>query len=135
MSQEQPSQDVTVRALDEHEFRAVMGGDLATLRDLWADDFVVTPPDNVPKDKATVLGLIESGRIAYSETERVVEQVIVRDGVVVTVGREVVVPSGDRPDAGQRLVRRYTHVWVRADSVWRLVARHANVVGPSGSNA
>jgi ketosteroid isomerase-like protein len=135
MSQEQPDHDATVRALDEHEFRAVTAGDLAILRELWADDFVVTPPDNIPKDKATVLRLIESGRIAYSETERVVERVIVRDGVVVTVGREVVVPSGDRPDAGQRLVRRYTHVWVPADSTWRLVARHATVVGPPGSKA
>ena len=119
--------EAEARDLDQREFDAVQRGDLATLRLLWSDDFVVTPPDNAPKDKATVLGLIERGQVAYSETARITEQVVVRDAVVVTVGHELVVPTGDRPDAGQRLLRRYTHVWVREPDGWRLIARHANV--------
>ncbi len=53
----------------------MLAGDVASLDRLWADDFVVTPPDHAPKDKATALGAVSAGLIAYSAFARTVEQV------------------------------------------------------------
>lgn len=124
------STEEEIERLDGAEFQAVEAGDLVTLDDLWADDLVVTPPSHTPNRKPTVLARVERGLIAYREATRIVEQVIVHDLVAVSVGREIVVPKGDRPEAGQRLLRRYTHVWVQDGGSWRLLARHASAVGP-----
>jgi ketosteroid isomerase-like protein len=79
-----------------------------------------------------VLGAVRESRIAYTGFDRTVEKVVVLDDdCVVTMGAEVVVPKGDRPDAGQRVARRYSHVWKKTSGSWRLVARHANVAPPS----
>jgi ketosteroid isomerase-like protein len=117
-----------IRRLDASEARAMLGADLAALARLWSDRLVVNAPDNTVKPKEQVLQAVREGRIRYSTFERTVERVVADGDVVVSMGGEVVVPVGDRPDAGQRLSRRYSHVWQRTGDSWALIARHANVV-------
>jgi ketosteroid isomerase-like protein len=117
-----------IRALDASEAHAMLGADLAALARLWSDRLVVNAPDNTVKPKEQVLQAVREGRIRYSTFERTVERVVADGDVVVSMGGEVVVPVGDRPDAGQRLSRRYSHVWQRTGDSWALIARHANIV-------
>lgn len=120
-----------IRELDAKEAAAMLAADTAALGAIWSAGFTVNAPDNTVKSKDQVLGAVRESRIAYSGFERTVEKVVVLDDdCVVTMGGEVVVPKGDRPDAGQRVARRYSHVWKKAGGSWGLVARHANVAPP-----
>ena len=50
------------------------------------------------------------------------------------MGLETVTPKNDAPSvgltAGRTIQRRFTNVWKNENGVWRLFARHANVIPP-----
>jgi ketosteroid isomerase-like protein len=117
----------TARALDARELEAILRQDVASLARIWSEDYIVTAPDNVARDRAAVFDLVERRMIDYTETHRVVEHVRMRDGLAVSLGEETFVPAGDAPAP---LHRRFTHVWVRDPEGWRLLVRHANLVSP-----
>lgn len=117
-----------IRALDASEARAMLGADLEALGRLWSDRLVVNAPDFTVKPKSQVLQAVREGRIRYSTFERTVERVVLDGDVAISMGGEIVVPVGDRPDAGMRLPRRYSHVWQKTGDSWALIARHANVI-------
>jgi len=56
------------------------------------------------------------------------ESVLIHGDTVIVMGREIVVPKGNSPDAGQTINRRYTNIWMKRSGKWRLVARHASVI-------
>jgi len=124
--------DAELAERERREASAMLAADVEELQRLWADDFVVTPPDLAPRDKATVLAGVLDGAIAYTSFERIVDQErALGADVVVTVGREIVTPAPGGPGAGTRLLRRFTHVWQRRGDGWQLVARHVVVTGPA----
>jgi len=126
------AEEQRIRELDAKEAAAMLAADTAALDAIWSSGFTVNAPDNTVKSREQVLGAVRESRIAYSGFERTVEKIVVLDDdCVITMGGEVVVPKGDRPDAGQRVARRYSHVWKKAGGSWGLVARHANVAPPT----
>ena len=120
-----------IRELDAKEAAAMLAADTAALDAIWSSGFTVNAPDDTVKSREQVLGAVRESRIAYSGFERTVEKIVLLDDdCVVTMGGEVVVPKGDQPDAGQRVPRRYSHVWKKAGGSWGLVDRHASVLPP-----
>lgn len=120
--------EAEIRKLEQMEVKAVLEKDSATLLILWDSDYVVNAPDNTINfgGKTTLdRPVLQRPRIAFT---REVEQVIIRDGVVFSMGNETVVPGGDQVNAGQTIKRRYTNIWMRKDNRWKLIARHANVI-------
>lgn len=117
-----------IRELDAKEAEAMLASDLSTLDVLWAPGFVVNAPDNVVKAKNEVLQAVRESRISYSAFHRTVERIVVSGDLAISMGGEIVVPEGDRPDAGRQVSRRYSHVWRRIGGSWSLIARHANRV-------
>lgn len=117
-----------IRGLDAREAEAMRAADEAALAALWSPALVVNAPDNRVKSRDEVLQAVRDGRIRYASFQRTVERVVLDGDHAVTMGGERVVPTGERPDAGQTLSRRYSHLWRRSQGVWALVARHANVI-------
>jgi ketosteroid isomerase-like protein len=113
-----------IRKLDAAQADAVLRGDLAALDKLWSEDFTVTNPFNeIGKGDR-----IRSGSLTYSSFVRVPEFIQVHKNTVIVMGRETVVSKGNSPDAGKTINRRYTHIWMKREGKWRLVARHANTI-------
>jgi hypothetical protein len=106
----------------------MLAADLATLGRLWSSGFVVNASDNTVKEKEQALRAVRESRIASSAFDRSVERVVANGDLAISMGGEIVVPKGDRPDAGTGVSRRYSHVWQMIDGSWVLIARHANVV-------
>ena len=48
--------------------------------------------------------------------------------LAISMGSEVVVSGGNRDLKGRVVKRRFTHVWIKDDGKWKLLARHANNV-------
>ena len=78
---------------------------------LWAKDYVVNAPDNMINfaGKNTLARpVLKRPRVSFT---RSVEQVIIRGDVVMAMGSETVVPSGDQ----QPVKRRYTNIWMKQE--------------------
>lgn len=116
-----------IRHLDAREADAMLAADLPTLEHLWSRGLIVNAPDDRVKSRDEVLQAVREARIRYSAFHRTVERIVFRGDCAISMGGELVTPTGDRPDAGQIVARRYSHVWQRSDGSWALIARHANV--------
>jgi ketosteroid isomerase-like protein len=118
-----------IRHLETVETQAVVKQDVATLKKLWAEDFMVNNPYNtVVKGRAQVLERMSDGVIHYASFEREIESMMVMDNLVIVMGLETIAPIGDAPMAGETVKRRYTNLWKLEDGEWRVKARHANII-------
>ena len=120
--------EAAIRRLNAQEVEALVRNDVATLKRLWSDDFVVTNPFNKFVNGQQVIGMIESGTLAFSSYDRQVEYVRVYGDTAVVAGSETVVWAGKMPNAGQTSHLRFTGIWMKQGRQWKEVARHANMV-------
>ena len=117
-----------IRSLEAEESRALVAGDRATLRRLWAEDFTVNAPRNVVvRGRDGVLALMDNGVIDYARFEREIELLRIDGDMALVMGWETVHPRGSAPMAGQVVRRRFTNVWRLRGGGWVQVARHAHV--------
>ena len=117
-----------IRRLNAQEVEALLSNDVATLKRLWSDDFVVTNPFNKFINKQQVVGMTESGTLAFTSYDRQVEYVRVYRDTAVVAGSETVVWAGKLPTAGQTSHLRFTGIWIKQGGRWQEVARHANMI-------
>jgi ketosteroid isomerase-like protein len=123
-----------VLALDDEERGATLARDVAALERLLSEEFFVNAPNNrvVVGRQAMLDVFVRSGIIDFARFERTVEHVHVDSGFVFVMGLETVTSSNDAPSvgltAGQTIRRRFTNIWKNENGVWRLFARHANVI-------
>ena len=118
-----------IMVLENAEVKAILESDTLTLNKIWAEDVRVNNPSNTIVNKLQVFERIKNTFIKYSLYTRAQEYFGVYDNVVVVMGNEAVVPSGNNPDKGKTLRRRYTSVYKKFDENWKLIARHANIIG------
>jgi ketosteroid isomerase-like protein len=115
-----------IRKLEQAQVDAGLRGDVAAMKKNWAEDYVVNNPFYEAVDASK--GPIAAGTLRYSSFVREVERVLLRGDTVIVMGREVVVPKGDSPDAGKTINRRFTNIWMKRGGRWLLTARHASIV-------
>ena len=120
----------TIRDLEKAEISAFLKEDFDTLDAIWHPDFLANAPMNRIINVTELKGAMRAGYIRYSAAERVIEQVMIHEGVVVTLGHEVVTPIDHAPMAGQTITRRCTNIWVPDGDTWRMFSRHcSNIAG------
>jgi len=126
---ENPVLEEEIRTLDMAHAAAILKGDVKALDELMDDEVTVNHPTNkIVKEKKELLEMIREGVIRYVAFDRYPEEFLFFDGMVVVMGREIVVPAASAPNAGKKLQRRYTNAWMKKDGKWRLTFRHANNV-------
>lgn len=116
--------EAEIRKLEEMEVKAVLAKDSATLLKLWDAAYVVNAPDNTINFAGKTTLDRPVMRATRSSFTRNVEEVIIRESVVITMGSEIVTPAADQ----QTIKRRYTNVWMKTGNTWKLIARHANII-------
>ena len=93
------------------------------------DDVTVNHPTNrIVKEKKELLNLIQQGTIRYTAFKRFPQTFLFFKDMVIVMGSETVVPAKSAPNAGKRIDRRYTNIWMLKNDKWKLCARHANNV-------
>lgn len=119
--------ETEIKNLEEKEQKAMLDGNAAMLQQLWSEDFMVNAPFNrVTSNSQEVIDLVKKGVIKYASFTRTIEQIMVKQGIVITMGSETAVPTGNMPNAGQTINRRYTNIWMKQNDRWEMTARHAN---------
>ncbi len=119
-----------IRELEKNETTAFLANDYEALNQLWHAEFTVNTPLNRILRTADIQGAMRAGLIRYALLERNIEQMLVHEQVVVTLGHEINLPMEGAPMAGQQVTRRFTNVWVKENDQWRMLSRHAsNITG------
>jgi hypothetical protein len=122
------SVEATIRELEQAESRALVENDTLTLSKLWDKEYVVNSPNNT----VTRAGKSVTDRPVLKRTRsslnRQVESILIQGNVVLSMGNEIVTPTGDQANTGKTLKRRYTNVWMKKEGNWKLIARHANTI-------
>lgn len=125
-----PPQDIEqqIRAREQLQVQAAMGGDRATLETIFAADFRMISPTGAVADRDELLGLLAGGNPPYRKAVYDTDSVVVLgDAAVVTTGTESVEYAAD----GRPQQRRVTQVWRRYGNDWRLMLRQATLVEPA----
>ena len=118
-----------VRKIDLAEADAILRNDAAAAAAFYADDIVVNNPRyTVTNGKQALMTLIRTGSIHYSSFVREIENIAFQGETAIVMGKETVKPDGNAPGAGQTIQRRYTNIWMKSNSKWLLIARHANII-------
>ena len=108
-----------IAALEADNRRAFLARDLERLGQLVSERFLVNSPLGTVHERERVLELLRTGAIAHASL----------GDVVVVMGGET---YSDAP-GGPPIQRRFTNVWAADGGTWRIIARHANVVGDAPS--
>ncbi len=115
-----------IRNLEKAETVAFLAGDFDALNKIWHPDFTVNTPLNRIMKTADIQDAMKAGLIKYSLLERNIEEIMIHDNVVITLGDEITIPIDKAPMAGQRVTRRCTNIWVKESNEWRMYSRHAS---------
>lgn len=120
--------EAEIRNLEQLEVQAILKMDTVTLLKLWDKNYVVNAPDNrVNFAGKTTLDrpVLKRARVSFT---RDTEHIIIRGDVVFAMGNETVVPADGQVQPQQPVKRRYTNIWMKQNGLWKLMARHANVI-------
>jgi putative sterol carrier protein len=117
-----------IKILEALQTKAILESDTVTLAKIWAEDFHVNSPTNVVVNRSQVFQRIKNTFIKYSTYTQEPEYYGVFDDVVIVMGKETVVPTGDNPDKDKILTRRYTDIYKMINGEWKGISRHANIV-------
>lgn len=118
-----------IRKIDLAEADAILRNDAAAAEAFYADEIVVNNPRyTVTNGKQALMALIKTGNIHYASFVRDIEKITFQSEMAIVMGKETVKPDGNAPGAGQTILRRYTNIWLKRNSKWLLIARHANII-------
>ena len=120
-----------IRELDQKQSSWMLKEDTNALKKLYDTDLIVNAPFNaVTSGSEVVFQLVHTGFIKLSGFTVETEKVLIKGGVAVTMGSEIVTfdKNSSNPLAGKTIKRRFTHVYVKEGANWLLIARHANEI-------
>ncbi|MDQ4139647.1 MAG: nuclear transport factor 2 family protein [Bacteroidota bacterium] len=115
-----------IKELENAETKAFLINDFDSINKIWHPEFTVNTPLNRILKAPEIQGAMRAGLIKYSLLERNIEEIMLRENVVITLGNEVTIPIENAPMAGQKVIRRFTNIWILENNEWRLFSRHAS---------
>lgn len=80
-----------------------------------------------PYTKSTQ-AFIRTGEVNMESFERITEQVTFIENIAVAMGNLTLNPTGEMPNAGKTVKRRYTNIWMKNNNGWQLVARQPTII-------
>lgn len=107
--------------------RAATGTDPAAFAALLANDLAVNNPQNGVSVRGATAQRSATGTISYDRYDRVIDYAGLRNGMVLLMGEEIVVPRGAPPEQPPEH-RRFTDLWKQVGGRWKLTARQATII-------
>ena len=121
-SDQKKSTEQDILQVDHERIQAQIDADVATLKHIYAADFIGVGPSGAVRTKPQVISDFRSGELKF--------QSITTDEVQVRVYGNTAVETGcstmNGQDRGKAVPRdnRFTRVWVKQQGHWRLVLNH-----------
>lgn len=115
-----------VLATDDRRIEALRGGNVESLRQIYADDYTLVTPTGIIRSKADQINELASGEFRYEKFELKERIVRVYGDVVIVLSRENI----DILRAGQHTGgdMRFTRTYKKFGKNWRVIATHGSFV-------
>ncbi len=115
-----------VFATDDRRIEALRQGNVAPLRQIYADDYTLVTPTGVIRSKADQINELASGQFRYGKFELTERTVRVYGDVAIVLSREKI----DILRAGQQTGGdiRFTRTYKKFGKEWRVIATHGSFV-------
>lgn len=126
-SYSQSTDETEIRKLEDDAREAFLKKDTATLLKLYSPNLVVNSPWNRVSSLQDILGNLRKGADDRQSFEKNIERITFTDNIAIVMGQETLKPTGQAPNAGKTVQRRYTDVWMKNKNSWQLVARQSTV--------
>jgi ketosteroid isomerase-like protein len=117
-----------VRATDARRVQALLHNNTAMLRQIYADDYTLVTQTGGIRSKSDQLTELESGAIRYERVDVGEQSIRVYGDVAIVLSRDRTVITRAGREVGGDL--RFTRVYKRFGSNWRLIATHGSAVTP-----
>ncbi len=98
----------------------------STVRNVWAEDFVVNSPNNEVLSRERVISLMAQDFLDYRDFHKHITFVGEKPEVTVVMGYDTMIPLKG-PSAGKQVTRPFTDVWAKRSAGWQLIARQATI--------
>lgn len=126
-SYSQSTKETEIRKLEYDQKEAFLKKDTTTLLKLYSPGFVVNSPWNKVSTLQDVMANIRKGVDDRESFERIIEKITFVDNIAIIMGQETIKPTGQAPNAGKTVQRRYTNIWMKNKNSWQLIARQSTV--------
>jgi ketosteroid isomerase-like protein len=117
-----------IRQMEEKRVSALLAKDTAALLKIYSPDYAVNRPIGILSTRDKSIERIVADSLSFISYKFEMENLIIKNGLAITMGNETVQPTGKNRDAGKTLKRRYTHIWSKENGNWVLIVRHANIL-------
>ena len=124
----QNSDETEIRKLEDEAKEAFLKKDTITLLKLYSPSIVFNSPANKVESFQEILAKIKRGGSDRESFERIIEKITFADNIAIVMGNETIKPTGQAPNAGKTVKRRYTDIWMKMETSWKLVARQSTIV-------
>ena len=124
----QSTEEAEIRRLDSVQKEAYFKKDTLMLFKLFSPNVVVHGPSNNIETLEDLLVRIRAGGSNREYYERTVEKVTFFENVAIVMGNEITKPTGIAANAGKIVKRRFTNIWQKNKTGWRLVARQSTII-------
>jgi len=117
-----------VLSTDDARIEARTKGDVQTLSDVYADDYVLVTAEGVVRTKSDQINELRSGQLQFQPVEIVDRTVRIYDGnaIVLSHERSKIIRNGQNIGGDFRVNR----VYVKRDGRWKLVLTQATRITP-----
>lgn len=121
----QENNETEIRNLEKMEGEAFVKKDTATLFNLFSPQLVVNTPLNRVATLEDIKRLLRIGKIDLTSSGKSIEKITFINNMAVVMGQDIIKPQGAMEGAGKIVTRRYTDVWTKEESGWKLTVRQA----------
>lgn len=125
----QANDEAEIRSVESQQTQAILKNDTTALYKLWSPDIVVNNPYNVVVTMDQIKKIFRSGKVGVvSSLDVAIEKITFIKGMAIVMGKETLTPTGASDYSGKTVVRRFTNIWTKDNSEWKLTARQATII-------
>ena len=126
----QSKSELEIRQLENYWAELLDKSDTTALSKVWSKDYIVNNPAGKIITGNDIIGFIRNGQ-KFPAYQRIIESVTFSKNIAIVMGKEISQPQKDALGKEQKIVRRFTNIWVKEKKVWKLVARQATNIANS----
>jgi ketosteroid isomerase-like protein len=120
----QSKEEMEIRRLENYWAELLDKSDTVSLSKVWSKDYIVNNPAGKIITGKDIFGFIRNGQ-RFPAYERHIESITFSKNMAIVMGKEISQSKKDNSGIEQKIVRRFTNIWVKSKKEWKLVARQA----------
>lgn len=124
----QSTEEAEIRKLEKKVKEAFLKKDTSILFKLFSSDFVINAPNQKVITFKQLKPMLQNGSVDRDLFEKVTEVVTFNNNMAISMGHELLRPTGNAPDAGKTVKGGYTNIWIKTAGNWQMVARQSTII-------